>query len=158
MTRLYARAMKSSRVNDYTPDVRFEKTSVISSIRLSGEQAPFMFKGSLNGEMFSAYVREILAPTLKTGDIVILDNLSAHKVKGALDPIYKIGATVLFLPPYSPDYNPIELCWAKMKALLRKLKPRCIEALLMAMKSALDYITDSDIVGWFRHCGYRIHV
>ena len=158
MTRLYGRAPKSERLNDYVPDVRFERTSVISSIRLNGEQSPFMFKGTLNGEVFSIYVEEILAPTLNQGDIVAIDNFSAHKVAGALDPIYQKGATVMFLPPYSPDYNPIELCWSKMKAIIRKLKPRCVEELLFAMKTALDWITGNDIKGWYKHCGYGINV
>jgi transposase len=103
MTRLYGRARKSERVNDYTPDVRFERTSIISTISLDGRQAPLMFKGTLNGELFVEYVKEILAPMLREGDVVILDNLTAHKVKNALKPIYQKGASVLFLPPYSPD-------------------------------------------------------
>jgi transposase len=122
MTRLYGRSKKGDRVNDYTPDARFERTSVISSIRLDGTQVPFMFKGTLDGELFKAYVKEALSPTLKRGDIVIMDNLPSHKVKGALDPIYEKGAEVVFLPPYSPDLNPIEMSWSKMKSVLRKLK------------------------------------
>ena len=154
MTRLYGRALKNERVNDYVPDIRFERTSIISSIRLNGDVAPLMFKGTLNGELFSVYVRDFLAQTLKEGDIVVLDNSTAHKVSGALDPIYQKGASVLFLPPYSPDLNPIELCWSKMKSILRKLKPRCYETLLDAMKNALDWIVESDIKNWFSHCGY----
>ena len=147
MTRLYGRALKSERVNDYVPDVRFERTSIISSIRLNGEQAPFMFKGSLNGEVFSVYISDILAPTLKTGDVVVIDNFSAHKVRGALDPIYPKGATVLFLPPYSPDLNPIELCWTKLKSMIIKLKHRCVDTMTEAMQKALDWITKTDIIG-----------
>jgi len=144
-------------VNDYVPGIRFERTSVISSIRLDGEQASFMFKGSLNGDVFSIYILEVLAPTLREGDIVVIDNFSAHKVEGALEPIYKKGATVMFLPPYSPDFNPIELCWSKLKSIIRKYKPRCIDSLFSAMKIALDGITESDIAGWFSHCGYRAY-
>jgi len=114
MTRLYGRALKSQRVNDYTPDVRFERTSIISTIRLNGTQSPFMFKGTLNGEVFTIYVKYVLAPTLMAGDIVIMDNLSVHKAKGALEAIYQRGAAVIFLPPYSPDFNPIELGWSKI--------------------------------------------
>jgi len=157
MTRLYARSNRKERVYDYVPDIRFERTSIISSIRLDGEQAPFMFKGSLNGEIFASYIQEVLAPTLKEGDIVIIDNFSAHKVFGALDPIYQRGASVMFLPPYSPDFNPIELCWSKLKSILKKDKPRCFETLLDAIKEALDLITKSDIVGWFKHCGYGVY-
>lgn len=158
MTRIYGRAYKSERINDYVPDIRFERTSLISSIRLNGEQAPFMFKGSLNGEVFSIYIREILAPTLKEGDIVVIDNLSVHKVTGLLEPIYQKGATVMFLPPYSPDMNPIELSWSKLKSILRKLKPRSFDDLVIAMKIALESITESDIVGWFKHDGYVVYV
>jgi transposase len=119
MTRLYGRSKKVDRVNDYTPDARFERTSVISSIRLDGTQVPFMFKGTLDGELFKAYVKEALSPTLKRGDIVIMDNLPSHKVKGALDPIYEKRAEVVFLPPYSPDLNPIEMSWSKMKSVTK---------------------------------------
>jgi transposase len=172
MTRLYARAKKSERVNDYTPDVRFERTSVISTISLDGRQAPLVFKGTLDGEVFAEYVREILAPTLRAGDIVILDNLTSHKVKRALEPIYRKGASAMFLPPYSPDLNPIEMAWSKMKSILRKLKARTFEDLEKAMavkynkrglfvkenKAALASISASDLLGWFRHDGYIANV
>ena len=158
MTRLYGRAFKSKRVNDYTPDIRFERTSIISSIRLDGTQSPFMFKGTLNGDVFTVYVKKILAPKLREGDIVIMDNLSSHKVKGALDPVYQKGATVLFLPPYSPDFNPIELSWSKMKAILRKLKANTYIDLIEAMKLALNSFTISDINKWFKHYGYIANV
>lgn len=157
MTRLYGRALKSERVNDYVPDVRFERTSVISTIRLNGEQAPFVFKGTLNGVLFAAYVKQMLTPTLKYGDIVIMDNGSPHKAFGALDPIYEAGASVLFLPPYSPDFNPIELSWSKMKSVLRKLKPRTYDELVAALQIALDSFTAEDIQNWFKHDGYFIH-
>jgi transposase len=155
MTRLYGRAYKNERVNDYVPDVRFERTSVISSLRLNGEIAPLIFKGTLDGELFKTYISDCLAPTIKTGDIVILDNLSAHKVKGALAPIRERGGSVLFLPPYSPDFNPIEMSWAKMKAGLKKLKPRTYEELTDALKSALNGFADTDIAHWFCHDGYE---
>jgi transposase len=158
MTRLYGRAPKSERVNDYVPDVRFERTSVISTIRLSGETAPLIFKGSLNGDLFTVYVREIFAPTLKPGDIAVMDNLSSHKVAGALLPIFEKGATVLFLPPYSPDFNPIELSWSKMKAVLRKLRANTYDELVDDMKSALNSFSSTDILNWFKHCGYIVNV
>ena len=158
MTRLYGRAGKSERVNDYVPDVRFERTSVISTIRLDGGQAPFMFKGTLDGALFAVYVEKVLAPTLKEGDMVVMDNLSAHKVAGAFRPIHEKGASVLFLPPYSPDYNPIELAWSKVKAALRKAKAATFDELVDAMRLALDGITTHDIAGWFRHCGYDANI
>jgi transposase len=158
MTRLYGRALKSERINDYTPDVRFERTSIISSIRLDGTQSPFMFKGTLNGEVFAVYVKKILAPSLRQGDIVILDNLSYHKVKGVFDPIYEKGATVLFLPPYSPDFNPIELSWSKMKSILRKIKANTYNKLVKGMKIALNSFTISDISNWFKCYGYITNI
>ncbi len=158
MTRLYGRAPKGQRVNDYVPDIRFKRTSIISSIRLSGEHAPFIFDGGLTGEVFSAYVEQILAPTLKKGDIVILDNFSSHKVAGALNPIYQKGAKVMFLPPYSPDLNPIELSWAKMKSVLKTLKPRTMEELMPALQIALNSFTKEDIYNWFKHDGYILNI
>jgi transposase len=155
MTRLYGRSKKGDRVNGYAPDVRFERTSVISSVRLDGAQVPFMFQGTLNGELFSVYIKEALSPTLKRGDIVIMDNLSSHKVKGALGPIYEKGAKAIFLPPYSPDLNPIEMSWSKMKSVLRKLKAATYEEMVESMKTALDSFTKSDIAGWFSHSGYN---
>jgi transposase len=115
-----------------------------------------MFKGSLTGEVFKAYVREQLAPSLKKDDIVIIDNLSVHKTKGALDPIYEKGATVIFLPPYSPDLNPIELAWSKIKSILKKLKPRSLCELFKSMKTAIESITLTDIYNWFAFQGYCI--
>jgi transposase len=130
MTRLYGRTRTTKRVNEYVSDNRFERTSIVSSIRLNLEQAPMLFKGSLDSAVFSVYIKEVLVPTLKKDDIVILDNLSVHKVFGALSPIYEMGAQVKFLPPYSPDYNPIELVWSKLKTSLRKSKPVTFDELV----------------------------
>jgi transposase len=154
MTRLYGRAATNERVNDYVTDVRFERTSIIGTMGLNGIDAPMTFKGTLNGEFFKGYVDLVLAPTLEAGDIVILDNLSSHKVDGVLDEIYEKGASVLFLPEYSLDLNPIELMWSKLKSVLRKLKPRTIEELEDAISIALESVSNSDIVGWFEHDGY----
>jgi transposase len=154
MTRLYGRSKGKSRVVDYVPDVRFQRVSVLSTVRLDGTKVPLIFKGSLNGERFAEYVAKMLAPTLKKGDVVVLDNLTSHKVKGVTDPIIAAGARVLFLPPYSPEFNPIELMWSKLKAYLRKAKARSIEVLETAIDSALKTITLTDILNWFRHSGY----
>jgi len=156
MTPHYGRALKSQRVNEYVPDTRFEQTTVVSALRLNGKRASLMFRGALNGEMFTAYVKEVLSPIVKKGDVVILDNLTAHKVAGALDPIYKKGASVMFLPPYSPDYNPIELCWSHMKSMIRKCKPRSFDELVFAMRLVLG--SEASVVrkNWFRHCGYMV--
>ena len=158
MTRLYGRAPTNERVNDYVPDVRFERTSVIATLGLDGVGAPMMFKGTMNGDFFTGYVEHVLAPTLLPGEIVVLDNYSAHKADGALDPIYEAGASVLFLPEYSPDLNPIELMWSKVKAILRKLKARTAETLLDAMGEALKAVTCEDIVGWFEYHGYIVNI
>ena len=157
MTRLYGRALSNERVVEYVPDVRFERTSIISVLGLDGVTAPMTFKGTLNGDLFGGYVEHVLAPTLSPGDIVVLDNLSAHKVEGVLDPVYNRGASVMFLPEYSPDLNPIELMWSKIKAILRNLKPRTADELEDALSKALDSITYSDIVGWFKHDGYILN-
>ena len=157
MTRLYGRSSDGERVIDYIPDVRFERTSILSSIRANGEMVPLVFEGALNGELFKEYVSQCLAPTLHKGDIVIMDNLSSHKVRGVIDPIIAAGASVVYLPPYSPDLNPIEMMWSKMKAYLRKVKARTKESLEAAVAEALNHITKADILAWFSEDGYRIH-
>ena len=111
MTRFYGRGLSNERVVDYTPDVRFERTTVLSSVRANGEMVPLIFEGSLTGDLFKKYIAQCLAPELKTGDIVIMDNLSSHKVAGVMESIIAAGATLLYLPPYSPDLNPIEWMW-----------------------------------------------
>ena len=154
MTRLYGRASGSRRVVDSTPDVRFERTTVLSSVRASAETVPLIFEGALDGEMFREYVAQCLAPALKPGDIVIMDSLSSHKVAGVLEPIIAAGATVRYLPPYSPDLNPIELMWSKIKAYLRKLKAGTKEALQLALAEALENIREADVLAWFAELGY----
>lgn len=156
MTRLYGRAPTNERVNDYVPDVRFQRTSILSTIRLDGTQLPIIFEGTLNGKLFKKYVDEILSPTLSVGDVVILDNSSVHKAKGVLDSITAQGAVVLFLPPYSPDFNPIEMLWSKIKSILRKAKARTPETLVDALKYALSCITLEDVKNWFEHDGYAL--
>ena len=156
MTRLYGRGLSCERVEDSIPDVRFHHTSILSSVRLDGTIIPCVFEGALNGELFLEYVKKFLAPTLKKDDIVVMDNLSSHKVAGVTEAIEAVGAKVLFLPPYSPDLNPIELMRSKMKAILRKLKIRVKELLDEAIALALDSISTHDIAGWFAHDGYQL--
>jgi transposase len=153
MTRLYGRAKSGERVKDYVPDVRFKRQS-IPSLRMNGEMAPIVFSGTLNGDFFKVYIAYCLAPTLSSGDMVVMDNMSSHKVAGVIDPILKKGATVLFLPPYSPDFNPIEMQWSKMKTFLRKSKARTLDLLESAIATALDSVSITDISNWFKHCGY----
>jgi len=154
MTRLYGRSLSKERVIDYVSDVRFERTSILSSIRANGDMVPLVFEGALNGELFKAYISECLVPNLHDGDIVIMDNLTSHKVKGVVDQITAAGASVIYLPPYSPDLNPIEMMWSKMKAYLRKVKARTKESLEIAIAEALSLVTTSDISGWFTENGY----
>jgi len=156
MTRLYGRASSHERVVDYTPDIRFERTTVLSSVRVSGEMVPLIFEGSLDGDMFREYIAQCLAPTLEPGDMVIMDNLSSHKVEGVIEPIIAAGATVRYLPPYSPDLNPIELMWSKIKAYLKKMKARTKETLEQALIEALDSISRKDVLAWFAEHGYSI--
>jgi transposase len=127
---------------------------MISSVRLDGSTACMAIDGATTGEIFEVYVREILCPTLKSGDIVILDNLGAHKRQAAIDAIESTGAKVRFLPPYSPDLNPIEKMWSKIKEFLRAAKARTQEALYDAIAAALKTITSKDAIGWFKSCGY----
>ncbi len=155
MTRLYGRAPKHERVIEAVPDTRFHRTTILSSVRLDGQTIPFVFEGALNGDIFRVYVTQMLVPSLRAGDIVIMDNLSSHKVSGIVDAINCVGAHVVFLPPYSPDLNPIELMWSKIKAILRKLKVRAKDQLDDAIANAFSCVSPSDISGWFRHDGYQ---
>jgi transposase len=123
---------------------------------LNGIVAPMTYKNTLNGQFFGLYVKESLAPVMKKGDALILDNLPAHKVKGALQPLVDKGVNVVFLPAYSQDFNPIEQAWSKVKASLRKAKARMADRLGPAIAKALDAITPEDIEGWIRHCGYGL--
>ena len=158
MTRLYGRAASNERIYDYVPDVRFKRTSIISTIRLNGDIVPFMFKGTLDGDLFIGYIENFLAPTLKEGDILVLDSASAHK-KHELELMDILGeqdAGVRFLPRYSPDKNPKENAWSKAKSTLRKLKAGTEETPETAVGAALDFKLD-DLIGWFRHCGYEVN-
>jgi transposase len=154
MTRLYGRGASNERVTEHTPDTRFERTTVLSFIRANGDMVPLIIEGSLNGELFREYITQCLAPTLKTGNIVVMDNLSSHKVEGIMEPIITAGATIRYLPPYSPDLNPIEMMWSKIKAYLRTVKARTKELLETAIADALNLISVSDILGWFAEDRY----
>jgi transposase len=156
MTRLYGRAFGEERVIDYVPDVRFDRVSLLSSIRLDGTLVPLTYSGTLDGKLFLAYVTQRLAPTLKKGDLVIMDNASPHKVKGVVDAIEAKGAFVIYQPTYSPDFNPAENMWSKIKSALRTAKARTVDALFDALKEALDAVPISDIIGWFRVDGYYV--
>ena len=156
MTRLYGRAFKNERINDYVPDVRFERTSVMGALGVDGMIAPLAYKGTLNGEFFGVYVKEFLAPAMKKGDTLILDNLSPHKVKDILKPLTDKGVKVVFLHVYPPDFSPAELAWSKIKTFLRKIKAKTFDDLFYALGKAIDTIVHSDIAGWINHCGYKL--
>jgi transposase len=127
---------------------------MISSVRSDGTTTCMTVEGATNTEVFRAYVTEVLLPTLHPGDVLVMDNLSAHKNKHTLDLLAAAGVQALFLPPYSPDLNPIELMWSKVKNLLRSAEARTQEELQEAIASALSSVTSKDAINWFAHCGY----
>jgi transposase len=154
LTRLYGRATPGERVVEATPGYSGPHYTVVAALSLTGVQAPWAFAGAMNSLAFETYVEHVLGPTLHTGDIVLLDNLSAHKGAEVRRLIEARGARVEFLPPYSPDLNPIEKCWAKTKVALRKAKARTWDALLDALAEALRSVTAEDALAWFTHCGF----
>jgi len=155
MTRLYGRAKSGHRAIDDTPSGHWCTTTMISSVRFDGSTACMVVDGATTKDVFKAYIEKILLPTLKAGDIVVMDNLSAHKNQETIALIESVGGQLWFLPPYSPDLNPIEKMWSKIKAILRKLKARTEKALINAISKALEQITASDAKGWFEACGYQ---
>ena len=154
MTRLYGRSYRGERCHDSAPDGRWERTSILSAIKFSGKTESLIFDGALDSKMYDAYIERILLPTLKTGDIVIMDNLNVHKSEKAKQLIESVGAKYIHLPAYSPDLNPIEKMWSKVKQILRGIKARSREALETAIAYALDQVTHEDAKGWFASCGY----
>ena len=154
LTRLRGRAFKGQRVHASTPCGHWHTTTLISSIRLDGSTACLAIEGATDTEVFQTYVREVLCPTLRAGDTVVMDNLSPHKNDHTLALITQAGAKVLFLPAYSPDLNPIEKMWSKVKNYLRSAEARTQEALIEAIGLALRTITPQDAINWFAACGY----
>ena len=154
MTRLYGRAFDGQRIVDATPQGHWCTTTMISALRLDGRTADRVIEGATDGPAFLTYAERFLAPFLGPGDIVVMDNLAPHKMPAVVQAIEAQGAEVWFLPPYSPDFNPIEKMWSKVKAYLRKVKARTQEALWQAIGAALKTVTASDALGWFESCGY----
>jgi transposase len=154
LTRLFGRAAPGQRVVEATPGISGPHSTVVAAVGLSGVQAPWILEGAMNTVGFETYVEQILAPTLQTGDWVLLDNLSVHKGSTVRSMIEARGARLIFLPPYSPDLNPIELCWAKVKTALRAAKARTWDALVDALAKALRSVSPDDVRAWFIHCGY----
>ena len=154
MTRLRGRALRGVRVHASAPYGHWQTTTMISSIRLDGSTACMTINGPTDTEGFRTYVRCVLAPTLRSGDVLVMDNLSPHKSELTLGLIAQAGVQVLFLPPYSPDLNPIEKMWSKIKQLLRSAEARTEEELLRAIGAALASVTAQDAMNWFASCGY----
>lgn len=154
LTRLYGRAPRGQRVVGRVPQAHWETTTLIAAVRHDGVTAPLLFRGATDEWAFRTYVERVLVPALRPGDIVVLDNLAAHRVPWVARRIRKAGAGVWYLPPYSPDFNPIEKIWAKVKASLRKAAARTTEALWEAVAAALKAVTPQDCQNSFAHCGY----
>ena len=155
LTRLFGRAAPGQRVVEASPGYSGAHYTVVASLGWRGIQAPWVFEGAMNTAGFETYVEHVLCPTLHKGDIVVLDNLSAHKSSYTQQQIEARGAQIVFLPPYSPDLNPIELCWSKVKSVLRSAKARTFDTFLNALTQALHWIRPADVQAWFAHCGYN---
>jgi len=154
MTRLRGRGLGGQRLLACVPHGHYQTSTLIAGVRLAGPCAPWLFDGAMNGEMFWAWVREGLVPTLRPGDVVILDNLSTHKIRGVREAVEAVGARLLYLPPYSPDFHPIEPMWSKIKQILRSHAPRTEEQLLQAAQTAFNSITTADCKGFFFSARY----
>jgi transposase len=157
MTRLYGRAPRGERVIGSVPQNYGSNITMLASLGASGLGALMTVDGATDGLVFRAYVERVLCPTLRRGDIVVMDNLGAHKVSGIREAIEGRGAKLIYLPPYSPDLSPIEKCWSKIKSVLRSIGARTREALDAAIKQAISTITESDALAWFTHCGYPLN-
>ena len=154
LTRLYGRAPAGERVIERVPRNYGEQTSLISSLSLKGVGATMSVEGAVDTLVFDTYVERVLQPTIKAGDVLVLDNLTAHKASRIEQVARACRATVIWLSPYSPDYSPIELMWSKIKAAMRAAKARTREELDKALATALELITEADCLAWFAHCGY----
>lgn len=157
MTRLRGRAPRGARVHDHAPAGHWGTTTMIGSVRLDGTTACMTIADATDTEVFRAFVARVLLPTLRPGDVVVMDNLAPHKNAETVGLLTQAGMAVRFLPPYSPDFNPIEKLWSKVKASLRAAKARTAATLNKAIAAALATITPQDAAGWFASCGYTIN-
>ena len=155
MVRRYGWAPRGERLVGAAPHGHWKATTFVAGLRASGVVAPFVLDGPMTGAAFRAYVERVLAPSLSPGDVVVMDNLAAHKVAGVREAIEAVGASVLHLPPYSPDLNPIEQFFSKLKALLRKAAARTKDALWAAVGGALDAFPEAECRNYLAHCGYE---
>jgi transposase len=156
MTRLYGWGPTHERVADAVPHGHWKTTTFVAAFRLGGLFAPMVVDGALNGELFAQYVRQELAPGLRPGDIVVLDNLQTHKVTGVAEAVHARDARLLYLPPYSPDFNPIEQVFSKIKTELRRRELRTVGDLEDAFGQSLDWITRPEAVNYFENSGYTL--
>lgn len=155
MTRPRGRSLCGTRLVDKSPHGHWKTTTFVAALRTSGLTAPLVLDGAINGNSFLAYVRQVLVRTLRAGDVVVMDNLSSHKRAGVREAIEAVGAKLLYLPPYSPDFNPIELAFSKFKGLLRTAAERTVDALWSTCGQLLDRFPEHECRNYFRHCGYR---
>lgn len=157
MTRLYGRAPIGERCIDHTPHGHWQTTTMLSAIRATGvmEGATMMFDGAMDGPTFLGYVERCLVPSLQPGDVVVMDNLASHKVAGVREAIEAAGCSLWYLPPYSPDLNPIEKLWSKVKAWLRRVEARTFTDLVQALAAALRAVIPGECANYFAACGYE---
>ena len=155
MARRYGRCPIGRRLIAKVPHGHWKTTTFPAALRHDGLTAPLVVDGPIDGPTFLAYVEQHLAPTLRPGDTVIMDNLSSHKVSGVRDAIEKAGAQLAYLPPYSPDYNPIEMVFSKLKGLLRTAAARTVESLWSTIAAATDAFGPTECLNYFHHCGYN---
>lgn len=156
MVRRYGWGLRGQRVRGSAPQGHWHTSTFVAALRQHGLAAPMVVTGPMDGALFRAYVREFLCPILLPGDIVIWDNLSSHQVAGVREAIEAVGATLKPLPPYSPDFNPIEQVFAKLKALLRKASERTVEALWSSLANVLEQFTPAECENYFRGAGYAV--
>jgi transposase len=156
MTRRYGRSPIGQRLVCPVPQGHYQTTTLIAAVRLDGPQAPWLFDGPLDGESFLAWVQVGLVPGLRRDDVVVMDNLATHKVAGVREALEAAGARVEYLPPYSPDFNPIENLWSKVKQAIKSRAPRNARQLLKAAAAAFAAVTPTDCQGFFSHAGYAI--
>jgi transposase len=155
MTRPRGRSARGTRLVAQVPHGHWKTTTFLAALRTRGLTAPLVIDGAINGDLFLAYVRQQLVRTLQPGDIVVMDNLSSHKKAGVREAIEEVGATMLYLPPYSPDFNPIEQAFSKFKWLLKSVGTRTVDSLWQACGTLLDKFTETECRNYIRHCGYR---
>ena len=156
MTGRYDRAMNGLRVNEGVPAGRWKTLTLVGAVGISGWVATMTIDVPTDGDVFLCFPEHVLCPNLKPGQLVVMDNQAAHKVDGVREIIRQTGATVYYLPPYSPDFNPIEKCWAQVKQRLRTLKARTLPALCEALDESLATLTPQNAAAYFKHCGYTV--